>query len=106
MKENEWLETGTATNDVATATKAEADGKRHRVTYVDASFSDSSASALLTLTYGGITQYRYIHGSDYFPVEMIGSVYDGSNAGDIVASLAAGGAGVVGRVNILGFTEG
>lgn len=105
MKPTEWIEKANATNDTATATKAASTTKRHTISVVSASFSTSTASALLTITVTlagtSTTALHYIHGADVVPLEIIGDTNT-----LVSAALAAGGAGVVGRVNLIGHSDG
>lgn len=105
MRATEWRETANATNDTATATKSAKTTGRHTLSAVIASFSSSSSSALLTITVtlGGTssTITHYVHGADVIPLEIQGDVNT-----SVAAALAAGGSGVVGRVNIIGHTDG
>lgn len=105
MRPSEWVESANATADTATATKAAKTTGRHMVSTVAASFDDSTASALLTITvtiYGTSTTItHYVHGAEVVPLEIIGDVDTA-----VSAALATGGAGVVGRVNIIGNTVG
>lgn len=106
MKPNEWIESANADNSAATATKAAAANKRHTASVVIASYSSSSTSGLLTITYtiGGTstTITHYVHGADVIPLELRGDINT-----LISASLAASGTGgVIGRVNLTGHSEG
>lgn len=106
MKPTEWIESANADNSAATATKAAATNKRHTASVVIASYSVASTSGLLTITYtiGGTstTVTHYVHGADVIPLECRGDINT-----LISASLAASGTGgQIGRVNLIGHTDG
>jgi len=97
-----FTDTDAATNDVATATKAAAgEARRHFITHVSASFS-AAAIASLELRHGSTVIHKWnVHNSlvvnfDH-PIELPPNV--AANA-----VLAAGGATIVGNVNLSGFT--
>lgn len=97
----DWTENASATNATATATHAAVADQRHVLTYVAASFDDSTAGALLTIKKGSDTEIEhYIHGADVIPLEL-----RGENNEAVSAELAAGGSGVTGYVGIIGYTE-
>lgn len=98
----DWIESANATDATAQATRAAPPaGQSHYVTRVVASFSDPAASGLLTLDRGGGNLLVHVHGA----VELDFSSPIAGGAGQAVTlSLAAGGAGVVGRVNLVGYT--
>lgn len=105
MIPTEWVESANATNDTATATKAAKTNGRHTISSVTASFDDSTASALLTITTTidgtSTTVTHYVHGADVVVLEMRGDLNTA-----VSAALATGGASVVGRVNMVGQTTG
>lgn len=93
------LSTATATAAVATVTIAPPAGADPAIgVYIDeiyASYSSSTQSGALTITVGATTFKHYVHGSDRMAVERTFS------GGNVTVSLAAGGAGVEGSLNIL-----
>ena len=98
-----WSVVASATAADATATKAGVPGHRHFLVTVDASYSGSSTSGLLTVRFGTtVVAQKTIHGAGAFDF-----TYKGLAAGigeDISATLAAGGTGVTGHVTISGFS--
>ena len=105
MMPTEWAVQATASNDVATATKAAAAGKRHTLAHVIASYDDSTVSRLLTITVtldGTSTSItHFVHGADIVPLEIRGDINTA-----ISAALPAGGSGVDGYVTVVGNTHG
>lgn len=99
-----WIATGTATNATATATKAAATGKTHYVTSVSGAFS-AAAIFLLQLKEGtNVIGEWYVHNS--FSISFGKAGIPGSRGGAVSAELSAGGVGVIGKVNITGFSDG
>lgn len=97
-----WMETGNATAAEASATHTASTGEAHRITHASGSYDSSGQSGTLTLTSGSDTLYETdVHGDFHveFPAELTG------NEGDNVkAALSAGSSGVVGRVNLGGYS--
>lgn len=91
-------------NAVATGTLAvPGAGWRERVLKVDASYSTSSTSGLLTVNLGTNSFTKYIHGSGAIDFsDMLGHPADSLNTA-ITATLAAGGAGITGTIVIQGY---
>ena len=102
MHDNSWREEGTATNGVATATRAVQSNGAHVVDYVSVSFS-AAAIALLTVTLtingSAVTVRHYVHNADQIALGL-----KGDEGTTIVATLAAGGNGIVGFVTTVGHT--
>ena len=97
-----WIEADSQTNAVATATKAAASSRQHIVYGVSASFS-ATATALLQIKDGTTVVwegYVYDKESVDFPrgIAM-------TRGGATSAVLAAGGGGIVGKVNLHGTTR-
>ena len=91
-----------AANAVATATKAAEARTRHVVTLIVASYS-AAAIGLLTIKKGAdIIFERYVHNAA--EIELEGGIR-GDNNEDVSAELAAGGAGITGKVTIGGRSE-
>lgn len=93
------LSTATATAAVASVTLSPPAGGVPEIgVYIDeiyASYSSSTQSGALTITVGTTTFKHYIHSSDRLAVERVFS------GGNVTVSLAAGGAGVEGSINVL-----
>lgn len=102
MSRSVWTETATATAALATATRAAESGKTHYVVAVAGSFSAAQIAAM-TLKSGTTAEANfYVHNQHSLtfsrPIRL--------NAGEAaVLELGAGGAGVVGAVTLVGFTE-
>ena len=96
----EWVTAvGTASNDVASTSKAAETGKAHAIRGVYASFDTADTVALLTISDGTNAIEHHIQGSAVVPCD----VRAGTNK-TVAASLAAGGVGVVGHVQMVGLT--
>ena len=101
-----WIESDSATNDVATATHAAETNKSHVIAGVYASFS-TTASALLEVKRGSTVLFSaQIYDSAHITFPE-GIAADGLTSIDdniaVSAVLAAGGGVVVGYVNLFGF---
>lgn len=97
-----WSEIDNQTNALATATRVAETGKRHQVTGVSGSFSAAAAGILLVVKDGTTEIYReYIHnaGGMSFPAPL-----DITEGAACSAELSAGGAAVIGSVNLNGYT--
>jgi len=102
--QNSFSEPGNATGALLTVTHAAAVGRRFAVVKVDASYSVSTVSGLLTVIVGSTTiGPKYIHGS--------GAIDFGTDVGFICpentacsATLDSGGGGTVGTIVISGFS--
>ena len=99
---NPMLAQNTSTSGVAAEATLTSQGPNRitRVTKIDASYSDSTKSGLLTITGLGVTVQKYIHGSGAIDFADDGS--DGVIGTDIVATLAAV-ASTIATVTISGF---
>lgn len=96
---NEWTERASATNATATATRAADPNHRHIIDFIYVSFS-AAAAALLTVKKGtDIVLEHYVHNADVLALGLRGDVNEA-----VSAELAAGGAAVVGKCNIIGRT--
>lgn len=99
-----WVEKGTATNALATATKAAAAGKTHYLTGVYAIFGAAVGSGLLQVK-DGATVIAEFFAKDTVPAVLPFPRPIRITTGNAVsAELAAGGVSAVGKVNITGFT--
>lgn len=100
MAFSEWTATGSATAAQATATKAAVAGQQHIITGVTASYS-AATIALLTVKYGTTTILeRYVHNAADI---VFDAPLRNPTANEAVsAELAAGSAGVVGQVALMG----
>lgn len=96
-----WSESANADNALATATHAGVAGQQHVLTHISASFSASVSGALLTIKEGAVEVLRfYVY--DSLEVDLELPFADGA---DVVAELAASGTvGVIGAVNISGYS--
>lgn len=96
-----WNEADSATNDTATAAHSAETGNQHVITSVQGAFS-AAAIALLQIKDGSTVVWElYIHNAD--AVLFQGGI-KGTRGNAVSAVLAAGGSGIVGKVNIQGFT--
>jgi hypothetical protein len=102
MALSEWTAQGSATAAPATATKAAVAGQHHIITGVIASYS-AATIALLTVKFGTTTVLeRYIHNAADL---LLPDGLRNPTANEAVsAELAAGAAGVVGKVALTGRT--
>jgi len=98
-----WIETASATNATATAARpAPAAGLQHFITSISGSFSGAVAGAQMRLLADAVELGRwYVH--DQFEISFPSPVAIGPAS---VANLdiAGGGAGVIGSVNMTGYT--
>lgn len=100
-----WIEKASADNALATATHAAASGKRHYLTGVWAAYSTAPAGEKLLQLKDGTTVIfeSYVKAAEQIPFPNPIEIARG-NA--VSAELAASGtAGVLGKVNITGFTD-
>ena len=100
-----YSETGNATAALLTVTKAAVSNRCHAIVKVDASYSVSTVSGLLTV-YFGTTEIgrKYIHGSGALDFGAdVGFVNTESNE-KLEATLDSGGGGVVGTIVLSGYT--
>ena len=97
---SEWAtDVGTASNDVASTSKAAESGKAHVIRGVYASFDTADTVGLLTVSDGTTRIEHHIQGS-----QAVSCGLRAATNATVAASLAAGGSGVVGHVQILGLT--
>lgn len=103
---NGWTETAQATAAVATATHAAAAGRHHVLKRVEASYSASTTSGELTVSFGStVVARKHIHGAGHIEFPILG--YENPDANEAVsAELAAGGGGIVGDVTLHGYSTG
>ena len=100
---NGWSEVAQQTNAVATVTRAADAAKRHVVLKVDASYSSASVSGELTVLFGAaVVARKHIHGAGAIDLGTMGLRNPDLNEA-VSASLAAGGAGIVGDVTMTGY---
>lgn len=102
---SDWTAKDSQSNALATASKAApAAGKRHYLTGVYASYS-AAATGLLQVKDGAtVILERYV--KDTVPADIhFARPIRVTDATAVSAELAAGGAAVVGKVAIMGFTE-
>lgn len=98
-----WSVVAEATNANAVATRAAAAGMRHVLVTVDATYSSTSTSGVLTVEFGStVVAKKYIHGSGSLDFTYKGLIADKNQS--IVVTLASGGAGVTGIVTITGYS--
>lgn len=99
-----WSVVAEATSADATATIPAEPGKRHVLVTVDATYSSSSASGLLTVQSGTtVIAKKYIHGSGALDFTYKGLKALSRNQA-ISATLSSGGVGITGVVTITGYT--
>ncbi len=99
-----WSEPGNATGALLTVTHAAVALRCHAVVKVDASYSVSTVSGLLTVFFGATEIGRkYIHGSGAHDFSTdVGYLNPDANVA-VSATLDSGGGGVVGTVTISGY---
>ena len=93
-----------AGNDVATVTLAATPGRIQYVHHVQWSYNPAPTGGRLTITVAGNTKFEVdilAGGPGGFGIELAGGVNEA-----IVITLAAGGGGVVGKLNVQYTTEG
>jgi hypothetical protein len=95
-----WVETASADNAVATASRAGETGKTFIITGVSASYS-ASTTGLLQIKDGiNVIFERYVYDSDGIPLNV-----KATEGNTVSAELSASGAaGVIGKVNLTGYT--
>lgn len=97
-----WMAVDTATNDVATATRAAVSGLQHYITGIYGSFSASASAKQMTLKEGSTELGRwYIYDNAGITFESPIKL-DPSTAANL--TLAAGGSTIVGAAVITGYT--
>ncbi len=104
---NSWTETNqSAANTAMTVTHAAAAGRHHVGVKFDASFSSSTASGLLQVTYGTtVIAQKTIHGAGAIDFGALG--FQNSTVNSLIsATIAAGGAGVTGELTLTGYSTG
>jgi len=95
-----------AANSVATVTHSAEAQRHHIVTKVDASYSVSTASGELTVSYDAVVVARkHVHAAGAIDFGILGFENPTANT-TVAASLAAGGGGVVGDVTLSGYSTG
>jgi hypothetical protein len=100
-----WIEPGTsgANADVTVTRTAEA-GKRHHIVGVIATYGGAAAAGILDVSEGATVKISG-YAKDTVPlVLMLSKPYKCAVNTAVSAKLGAGGAGAVGRVNLIGFT--
>jgi len=104
---NSWTEpVQSAGNSVATATHSAEAQRHHVVTKVDASYSSSTASGELTISYNSVVVARkHVHAAGAIDFGLLGFENATVNTA-VAASLTAGGAGVVGDITLTGYSTG
>lgn len=101
-----WTVTATATNALATATKAAVAGKRHYLTAVVASYGAATAAGLLQVKKGStVILEHYLKDTLPFVLDLSKTPIETDENEAVSAELAAGGVGAVGKVNLVGRTE-
>lgn len=100
----DWVETGSADNATATATRVAYTKGYHHITKIIASYSTSSPSGLLVVKKGADTIMEYyVHGSR--EINFDNPIRGDFNESVSVELAASGGAGVVGKVVLVGFSD-
>lgn len=101
-RESDWEEKASASNALATATRAAESGNRHSIATIVASFS-AAAIALLQVKFGTtVVLEHYVHNSE---VIALPSPLRAGSGQAVSAELAAGGAGITGTVAITGYSS-
>ncbi len=101
-----WIEPGTSgANAEITVTRAAEAGKRHYIVGIIATYGSAAAAAgILDVKEGGTTKISG-QAKDAAPlVIMLSRPYKAAVNTAVSATLAAGGAGAIGKVNLIGFT--
>jgi hypothetical protein len=98
----DWQARGSATNALATATRAAEPGNRHSILSVTASYSAAQIGLLQIKVGGSVVWERYIHNAA--DIDLDAGAIRGSNGAAVSAELAAGAAGVTGTVTLSGVT--
>lgn len=100
-----WSVTATATNALATATKGAVAGKVHHITDVVVSFGAAAGAGLLQVK-DGVTVILEQYVKDTVPVVIpLRTPLNGTVGNAVSAELGAGGAGAIGKVNLVGWTD-
>lgn len=103
--QHSWSEVGNATAAQLTVTKAAAALRAHAVVKVDASYSVSTVSGLLTVSFGATEiGKKYIHGSGALDFAADPGILNPDANETVVAVLDSGGGGIVGTITMSGFT--
>lgn len=103
---NSFLETGSATNATATATKAASDDHHHVLRTIVASFSATPAVAALCQVKYGTTVVMEVYVSAPVVIYLGEGHMNTTENQAVSAELGAGGVAVLGKINISGFTTG
>lgn len=97
-----WKETANATNATATATHAAATDKQHGIHTIIIDYDDAAADRAVVVKFGGVEQFQF-NVKDKRILNLPFVLRAGTNeAVDI--EIPAGGAAIVGRVTVIGFT--
>lgn len=101
-RESDWHEDGSAVAALATATRAAEVGNRHSLVTVVASYSAAQIGLLQIKRGATVEKEIYVH--NYLVLDL-SSPLRGASGGAVSAELAAGAAGVTGKVSISGYTS-
>jgi hypothetical protein len=97
-----WVVTASADNAAATATRAAEAGKTHHITAVFASFSGAATQLLQIKDGAAVIAEQYVYSSAVITLPKPIEVTEGNAVSAVLA--ASGGLGVLGKVNLSGFT--
>lgn len=102
MREAEWTATASQDNLLATATKAAVAGKAHTIRTIVASFSVANVKLLQVKVDTTVVLEQYVHNAEVIQLD-----YRAPAGSAVSAELAASGTGgQVGKVAIVGHTDG
>lgn len=102
--QHSFSEPGNTTAGILTVTHAAVAGRCHSIVKVDASYSASTVSGLLTVFFGATEKGRkYIHGSGALDFSADVGLFDVTPNEAVSATLDSGGGGVVGTIVISGY---
>ena len=103
--EHAFAATGSATASLLTVTQTGIANRAHAVVKVDASYSTSTVSGLLTVVLGSTTLgAKYIHGAGALDFAADVGYLDTVGGQTFTATLDSGGGGIVGTIVMSGFT--
>lgn len=99
-----WIETGTATNATAIATRPALPTRQHAIGGISGSFSTTPAAPVLMVIKFGTTVVYSVYITGAFIKSFPFGCLDPNSNEAVSAELSTGGAGVIGYVNLHGVT--
>jgi hypothetical protein len=102
IKNNGWVVSASADNALAVATKAAETGKSHYITTIIASYSGTKTGLLQLKDGNNVILEHYVVNTDVISLSSPIKITPGSAVS--VELEASGTVGVVGKVNLIGFT--